>query len=456
MNVSTLGEFVAPRVRSKRLQRLRLYTELLAVDCLAIIAAFVIAHAVHAGPRTFDGWQLSLMVLTCYLGIALAAEVYNATVFTNPKLSLKRSATALVYALVAVVFLTYIAHASQEISRVDFAIGSPLALLFLVSGRLLFVEHGLRRLDGSLYNELLIIDGVEAPGLAWAHRINVRAMGLSPDLGDPAMLHRIGDVLAGFDRVIVSCDDDRRHAWSTLLRGANIDGELLLHDRNYSDVIGIGRAAGQSTHIVSRGPLSMSNRAAKRMLDLALTVPAIIALSPLLAVIALMIKLDSPGPVFFRQDRVGRRNQLFKIVKFRTMRQEESDAAGKRSASRTDDRITRVGRFLRRTSLDELPQLFNVLEGDMSLVGPRPHALGSLAGDQLFWEISHQYWVRHALKPGITGLAQVRGHRGATEKREDLERRLAADLEYLDQWSISRDLRILASTVVVMVHRNAY
>src|SRR4051812_43387157 len=305
MNVHTLGEFVAPRVRSKRLQRLRLYTELLAVDCLAIIAAFVIAHTLHAGPRTFDGWQLSLMVLTGYLGIALAAEVYNATVFTNPKLSLKRSVTALVYALVAVVFLTYIAHASQEISRVDFAVGSPLALLFLVVGRLIFVEHGLRRLEGSLYNELLIVDGVEAPGLAWAHRINARALGLLPDLSDPAMLHRIGDVLAGFDRVIVSCDDDRRHAWSTLLRGANIDGELLVHDSNYSDVIGIGRAGGRATHIVSRGPLSMSNRAAKRLLDLALTVPALIALSPLLTVIALMIKLDSPGPVFFRQDRVG-------------------------------------------------------------------------------------------------------------------------------------------------------
>ena len=456
MNVSTLGDFVAPRVRSKRLRRLRLYAELVAVDCGAIIAAFVAANGLHAGPRTFDGWQLSLMVLTGYLGIALAAEVYNASVFTNPKLSLKRSATALVYALVAVVFLTYIAHASQQISRIDFAVGSPLALLFLVVGRLLFVHHGLRRLEGSLFNELLIIDGVEAPGLVWAHRINARALSLSPDLDDPVMLHRIGDVLAGFDRVIVSCDDDRRHAWSTLLRGANIDGELLLHDRNYADVIGIGRAGGQSTHVVSRGPLSMSNRAAKRLLDLAVTVPAIIALSPLLAIVALVIKFDSRGPIFFRQDRVGRRNQLFKIVKFRTMRHEESDAAGNRSASRADDRITRVGRFLRRTSLDELPQLFNVLEGDMSLVGPRPHALGSLAGDQLFWEISHDYWIRHALKPGITGLAQVRGHRGATEKREDLERRLAADLEYLDQWSISRDLRILASTIVVMVHRNAY
>ncbi|UVO49044.1 sugar transferase [Sphingomonas sp. SUN019] len=397
-----------------------------------------------------------MMVLVGYLGIALAAEVYNAAVFTNPKLSLKRSVTALSYALVAVVFFTYVAHASEQIARLTFAVGSALALLFLVIGRVIFVKHGLKRMAGSLHNELLIIDGVDAPGLAMTYRINARAMGLSPDLSDPEMLHRIGDQLAVFDRVIVSCDPDRRHAWSTVLRGANIDGELLLHDRSNVDVIGIGHVAGQSTHIVSRGPLSMSSRAVKRGLDLVFTVPAILALSPLLAIVALAIKLDSRGPVFFRQDRVGRRNQLFRIVKFRTMRHEDRDIDGVRSASRDDDRITRVGRLLRRTSLDELPQLFNVLEGDMSLVGPRPHALGSLAGDKLFWEINHEYWIRHALKPGITGLAQIRGYRGATEQREDLELRLAADLEYLDDWSISRDLGILASTAMVLVHRNAF
>ncbi|VVT00209.1 conserved membrane hypothetical protein [Sphingomonas sp. EC-HK361] len=456
MSVSTLGDFATPRIRSKRIQRLRLYAELVAVDCAAIIAAFVISSGLHTGPRTFDGWQLSLMVLIGYLGIALAAEVYSASVFTNPRLSLKRSVTALIYALIAVIVFTYVAHASQQISRLNFAIGSPLSLVLLVTGRLIFVRHGLRRLSGSLYNELLIVDGVDAPGLAWAHRLNARKAGLSPDLEDPVMLHRIGDELAGFDRVIVSCEADRRHAWSTVLRGANINGELLLHDRSYADVIGIGRAAGQATHVVSRGPLSMSNRIMKRLLDLALTVPAIIALSPVLLIVAIAIKLDSRGPVFFRQDRVGRRNQLFRIMKFRTMRHELADGSGNRSASRDDDRITRVGRFLRRTSLDELPQLLNVLEGDMSLVGPRPHALGSLAGDQLFWQISHEYWIRHALKPGITGLAQVRGHRGATERREDLERRLEADLEYLDQWSITRDIGILASTVMVLVHRNAY
>lgn len=137
------------------------------------------------------------------------------------------------------------------------------------------------------------------------------------------------------------------------------------------------------------------------------------------------------------------------------MRSEQSDHAGRQFASRDDDRITRVGRFLRRTSIDELPQLLNVLEGDMSLVGPRPHALGSLAGDKLFWQVDHRYWLRDALKPGITGLAQVRGFRGATDCEEDLEQRLAADLEYLRDWSLWREIHILASTALVVTHRNA-
>lgn len=144
------------------------------------------------------------------------------------------------------------------------------------------------------------------------------------------------------------------------------------------------------------------------------------------------------------------------MLKFRSMRAESSDATGTRSASRDDDRITRVGRIIRKTSIDELPQLFNVLLGDMSLVGPRPHALGSLAGDQLFWQVDETYWLRHQLKPGITGLAQVRGHRGATLERVDLVARLQSDMEYIHRWDIWRDIVILANTLKVVLHRNAF
>jgi lipopolysaccharide/colanic/teichoic acid biosynthesis glycosyltransferase len=138
------------------------------------------------------------------------------------------------------------------------------------------------------------------------------------------------------------------------------------------------------------------------------------------------------------------------------MRVEKLDSAGARSASKDDDRITRIGRFIRGTSIDELPQLFNVLRGEMSIVGPRPHAIGSLAGDKLFWEVDHRYWLRHSLKPGLTGLAQVRGLRGATDTETDLANRLQADLEYLDGWTIWRDLNIIMNTVRVLVHDRAF
>jgi lipopolysaccharide/colanic/teichoic acid biosynthesis glycosyltransferase len=207
---------------------------------------------------------------------------------------------------------------------------------------------------------------------------------------------------------------------------------------------------------VAHAPLDLSRRAIKRGLDLILTIPGMVFLAPLLIGVAIAIKLDSKGPVFFLQPRVGRGNRIFLMYKFRSMRTELADSAGAKSTSRDDNRVTRVGRFIRATSIDELPQLFNVLRGEMSLVGPRPHALGSLAGNELFWEVDERYWHRHASKPGLTGLAQVRGYRGETRERKDLADRLHADLEYLNGWTIWRDISILISTIRVVVHRNAY
>jgi lipopolysaccharide/colanic/teichoic acid biosynthesis glycosyltransferase len=219
---------------------------------------------------------------------------------------------------------------------------------------------------------------------------------------------------------------------------------------------GIGDWQGSPTLVVSRGPLSLPERVAKRGLDLAGVLFLAPAVVPVVAILALLIRLESPGPCFFVQDRVGRKNGRYSCYKLRTMRAHASDRAGGRSASRDDDRITRLGRFLRRTSLDELPQLWNVFIGDMSFVGPRPHALGSTAEGALFWEAVPGYWARHAMKPGLTGLAQVRGYRGATHCRDDIEKRVAADLEYINSWSFWLDVKILLRTPFVMIHRNAF
>jgi len=184
----------------------------------------------------------------------------------------------------------------------------------------------------------------------------------------------------------------------------------------------------------------------KRALDVVIAALAILALAPLLACICVLIRIDGPGPALFRQRRCGMNGRQFQILKFRTMTVcDDSDAVVQ--TLRRDARITRIGGFLRRTSLDELPQLFNVLSGDMSLVGPRPHAM---CHDAAFAESIPSYARRYEVRPGITGLAQVRGHRGAIWTREQLVARVASDLEYIDRRSLLVDLRILlASTVVV-------
>ncbi|HUO92774.1 MAG TPA: exopolysaccharide biosynthesis polyprenyl glycosylphosphotransferase [Rhizomicrobium sp.] len=197
----------------------------------------------------------------------------------------------------------------------------------------------------------------------------------------------------------------------------------------------------------------LSDRPAKRVLDLVVTVPLLVLLSPLLAVIALAVRLDSKGPVFFRQTRTGLRGRPFMILKFRSMTVlEDGDTVVQ--ASKDDARITRVGRILRKTSLDELPQLFNVLKGEMSLVGPRPHAI---AHDRHYGALIEHYAFRQRVKPGITGWAQISGHRGETPTLETMQVRVHHDVWYAQRANVSLDLRILLATpFAILGQRNAY
>jgi exopolysaccharide biosynthesis polyprenyl glycosylphosphotransferase len=204
-------------------------------------------------------------------------------------------------------------------------------------------------------------------------------------------------------------------------------------------------------------PISGFDQIVKRIEDVVLTLLGMIFVLPLIAIVAVAIKLDSPGPVFFRQDREGFNNQRFKIWKFRSMRVERCETDGITQARKDDDRITRVGRVLRRTSIDELPQLFNVLTGEMSLVGPRPHAPSTKAGDRVFSDVVSHYAARHKVKPGMTGWAQVHGWRGETDTEEKLLKRLEHDLYYIENWSVLLDLYIIMRTVVTLAfQKTAY
>ena len=195
----------------------------------------------------------------------------------------------------------------------------------------------------------------------------------------------------------------------------------------------------------------------KRVCDIVFALLGLVVLSIPMVLIALAIRLDSPGPALFRQRRIGFANVDFEMWKFRTMYRHASEPGRLTQATWNDRRVTRVGAILRRTSLDELPQLINVLRGDMSLIGPRPHAPGTCAGGKPFEMVTPHYAARHRVRPGLTGLAQVRGWRGETETEAKLLRRVESDLEYIDNWSLRLDVVILARTVVQVLARcNAY
>jgi exopolysaccharide biosynthesis polyprenyl glycosylphosphotransferase len=233
------------------------------------------------------------------------------------------------------------------------------------------------------------------------------------------------------------------------LRGQQIDGVMR----------GGGGTMRPPMWFVRRATPCLLGRvsAVKRLEDMILAVLLLVLLAAPMLMIMLLIRLESPGPALFRQRRIGLDGIGFVMWKFRTMRCQARPDATLRQAQRDDPRVTRIGAWLRRLSFDELPQLVNVLRGEMSLVGPRPHAPGTCAGGRLFEQVAPRYAARHHVRPGMTGLAQVRGWRGETETEDKLQRRVESDLEYIETWSLWLDLVILARTAVVLMRpRNAY
>ena len=265
----------------------------------------------------------------------------------------------------------------------------------------------------------------------------------------------------GIDTVIVALPSTTDHLLvETLNKLSLVPVDVKLCPGEFSLRLGTLQASHIGGHtflnVIDR-PLRDWHWIAKAVEDRILGALILALISPVMLAIALLIKFDSPGPVLFRQKRYGFNNQLIEVLKFRTMYQNMSDANAERLTQRNDPRITRVGAFLRRTSLDELPQFLNVLRGDMSIVGPRPHALAAKAGTLLYQDAVKYYDARHRMKPGITGWAQVNGWRGETDTLEQIRKRVEHDLYYIEHWSIALDLRIIARTIAGgFTGRNAF
>lgn len=445
-----------PLMPSLQQRRLQCHLAFMLGDILAIFSGFLIAGYLQAGAVMANALLFPQIILPVYLTIALYNDAYSLNSLSSRSHSVTRALIALGLSAAVVTFITFYARSADEYSRAIFTIGVVLSALFVLVNRLSMRQFVRWRCGVSVINQLVIDDGGPSITLPGAFHVSAHSFALTPVLDDPHALDRIGLVFRNADRVVISSVPERRAKWSIILKGANVAGEVVDETVLELSAQGARIAGGHGLLQVSVGPMGLRDRIQKRLLDAFVAGSALLALSPLLLAVALAIKLEDGGPVFFVQRRVGRGNRFFPIFKFRSMTANKVGRDGSQSASKHDKRITRVGKIIRASSIDELPQLLNVLRGDMSLVGPRPHATGSLAGEKLFWEVDPRYWERHALKPGLTGLAQIRGYRGATDCEEDLTQRLYADLEYLHGWSLWRDIWIMLMTIRVVVHERAF
>jgi Undecaprenyl-phosphate glucose phosphotransferase len=266
-----------------------------------------------------------------------------------------------------------------------------------------------------------------------------------PVLGDTSALigHRI---MPYVDRVIIAVTSTAQARVDQLVERLEVlpNPVSLFVDLNRE----AQRNASLARFVDLSGAATDARRAfVKRAQDLVIGSVGLLVAAPVMLLVALAIKLDTPGPVFFRQRRHGFNNEAILVWKFRSMRHEAADAKAARQVTADDDRVTKVGKFIRKTSLDELPQLFNVLRGEMSMVGPRPHAIGMKSGDVESEKLVARYAHRHRMKPGVTGWAAINGSRGPVDTAEQVQERVALDIEYIERQSFWLDLYIIAMTI---------
>ena len=389
----------------------------------------------------------------------ISASYFGA--YSNAALvSYSRSIGGFVQGIVAAVgiclLFLFAVKATGQISRLSLSLSLIGGTAAAIVVRVLLVARNRRRTGTFVERVIVFQDDAEVASSPNYQLVDVAHIEIEKALTHPANVQQISHMVQGMDRVVIACSRRRRKAWTKVLRSIDVQGEIFDPKLYEIGIVGTAELEGKRTFVVTPNALNIRQQITKRLFDIVVAGLAIIAVSPILIATAIAILLEDGRPILFRQSRIGQSNRAFDIFKFRSMSHAQCDPDAATLTSRNDQRVTRTGNFIRRTSIDELPQLFNVLLGHMSIVGPRPHAAMARVQDKLYWEIDPRYWERHKIKPGMTGLAQVRGFRGATDEDRQLTDRVAADLEYLANWSIFRDIHIMFATLKVVVHPNAY
>ena len=460
------------------------YSGTVIVGIAQAIEALLLAtlgFAIHSSYVSID----SGLYISIILGAVAAANVlFNATqthriaAYRTVMMQLGRvlASWCAVFTLVAVgVFLF---KGSDFVSRVWlvtwFASGAVLLVAFRLSLRAI-VQQWTR--EGKLKRRTVIVGGgPDAEELINAIRKgaknDIRLFGLFDDRGDDRSpesvadlpkLGRVSDLIefarqTRVDLVIVSMPLSAEKRALEMLKQLwvlPVDIRLSAHMSKLRFTSKAYSYLGEvPVFDVADRPISDWNLVFKWLFDKIVALVAIILLSPVMVATAIAIKLESKGPIIFKQKRHGFNNELIEVYKFRSMYTDRTDASASKLVTRDDPRVTKVGRFIRKTSIDELPQFFNVLKGDLSVVGPRPHALQAKADNQLYYEAVEGYFARHRVKPGVTGWAQINGWRGETDTIDKIMQRVNHDLYYIENWSIFLDLYILFMTPFSLVAKN--
>lgn len=451
-----------------------------AADFMALFFAGSIAHALRFGQWTPASSSLMFLYFS---GIAMLVALQLAGSY-RPKLlvNLGDQLSALfvggIGALMTVLIGGFITGSSSDYSRAWIVGSLGIAAVFLIGNRMVVSMVARSIVKQGHLRERIVLVGVndhaekiisnltqkKFPDLKLQGVFDDRATRVSHSLGGYPILGTIDELLTyvrtnKVDRVVVTLPwtSSLRIQWLLKkLRTVPVRIDLVPHDMIWQfQVPDMERIADIPIITIANRKIDEQSGVVKRMEDVVLSLLLLILTGPIMLLIALAIKLDSPGPVLFRQKRHGFNNEVFDVFKFRSMRVMD-DGAGRvvKQATRDDARITRVGRFLRRSSLDELPQLLNVLLGTMSVVGPRPHAV---THNIQYAGLIAEYFARHNVKPGITGWAQVNGLRGETDTEEKMRKRVEYDLHYIEQWSLLFDLKIVLMTAIcVWMQENAY
>jgi Undecaprenyl-phosphate glucose phosphotransferase len=446
-------------------------SDIVLITASSSIAFFFYVSGVLDSAAGFDHYLLPGLVAAVAMVALLASwRWYRFDEFSRVPLQIGRVTLGLTLVILALLSSAFLTKSSTDWSRGWLLIAYALSLFSLSIGRaLLALWIGKLRRNGAFDLKIALIGS--------QNRVDQAKAALSGTVEQPISIVGCFYIDEEFQKAIDELTSLSRNTpldqiiialpWSeeTLLsktidqlRLTPISIRLTLDSKSLQDRVTMISRLGATplAHLYER-PLSDWQIVLKRGFDLGLGSVLLLLLAPLMLLIALIVKIESPGSVIFRQRRHGLNNSVFTILKFRTMHRDRSDPSGVEQTRPFDPRVTRVGAFLRRFSLDELPQLINVLRGEMSLIGPRAHPIEMRAVDRRYEELVEDYAARHRVKPGMTGWAQVHGWRGPTLTEESARKRIEYDIHYIESWSVWLDLKIILMTfIVLLTGRNSY